>query len=331
MSRHKCNLNLYMSYLQATSVRFSALALSEVSPMDMSHDSISRWLKDKKFLSKRIWKKVKRLISGKGFLVVDDTVVIKNRSGKMEIVSVQYSGTTHCKVKGINVITLAWYSLETGELIPIDVRICDHTRRGKKGWKTRNDLLREMVQVALDRGVNPLAAVMDTWYAGMNNLKFLRKKGLPWVSALKKNRLVDLGIRLEDLDIPKEGRIVHLRAYGKVKIIKMVSGNGRIDYVATSKLDHDVDEIKFIYRARWAIEVYHRELKQTCGIERCQSRSGRAQRNHILLAVMTWIRMFKEKLRSGWSFYQQKWQTVESGIKQEIAFLMEKHGTKLLT
>ncbi|MCZ6919807.1 MAG: transposase [Rickettsia endosymbiont of Ixodes persulcatus] len=37
--------------------------------------------------------------------------------------------------------------------------------------------------------------------------------------------------------------------------------------------------------ARWSIEFYHRELKQTCGIERCQARTGRAQRNHICLAV----------------------------------------------
>jgi hypothetical protein len=29
----------------------------------------------------------------------------------------------------------------------------------------------------------------------------------------------------------------------------------------------------------WIIEVYHRSLKKTCGVERCQSRSGRAQRN----------------------------------------------------
>ena len=317
MSRHKCSLNLYLSYLQITSVRYSAVALSEVSPIEISHDSISRWLEEKKFFSKRQWKKVKRHISGPGFFIVDDTVLIKNRSGKIEIVSTQYSGTTHSKVRGINVISLAWYSLETGELIPIDHRVCDHTRKGKKGWKSRNDLFREMIEVALDRGLKPLAVVTDCWYAGMDNLKFMRKKGLRWVSALKKNRLVNLGTHLEDLDIPEEGRIVHLRAYGKVKIVRIVSSDRRTDYVATNALDGTSDEIEFLYRARWAIEVYHRELKQTCGIERCQSRSGRAQRNHIFLAVMTWIRMFKERLRSGWSFYQQKWQVVESSIKHQ--------------
>nr|WP_281181168.1 transposase [Candidatus Arsenophonus triatominarum] len=33
--------------------------------------------------------------------------------------------------------------------------------------------------------------------------------------------------------------------------------------------------------ARWSVEVYHREVKQNCGIERCQARTSRAQRNHI--------------------------------------------------
>ena len=331
MSRHKCSLNLYVSYLQATSVRFSALALSEVSPTEISHDSVSRWLKEKNFSSKRQWKKVKRLISGPGLLVFDDTVVNKNTSKKIESTSIQYSGTTHSKVNGINKVTASWYCLKTKFLIPIDHRICDYTQKAKKGWKNRNVLFREMVGVALDRGLKPVAVVTDSWYAGMNNLKFLRKKGLRWVSALKKNRLVDLGVHLEDLDIPKDGRTVHLRAYGKVRVFRIVSSDRRTDYVATNELDGTASKIESFYRARWAIEVYHRELKQTCGLERCQSRSGRAQRNHIFLSVMTWIRIVKEKLRSGLSFYQQKWQVVELGIKHEIAFLMKMHGTKLPT
>ncbi len=38
MSRHKCNKSLYTSFLQATSIRYSGLALSEVSPFGLSHD-----------------------------------------------------------------------------------------------------------------------------------------------------------------------------------------------------------------------------------------------------------------------------------------------------
>ncbi|WVX67657.1 IS701 family transposase domain protein [Candidatus Bealeia paramacronuclearis] len=55
-------------------------------------------------------------------------------------------------------------------------------------------------------------------------------------------------------------------------------------------------------KSRWKIEVYHRELKQTCGLERCQSRTGRAQRNHIFLAISAWIQRFKRRLAGGFSF-----------------------------
>ncbi|QGO25498.1 hypothetical protein Psal025_03704 (plasmid) [Piscirickettsia salmonis] len=44
MSRHKCTKEIYKAFLQASSVRYSGLALSEVSPKPLSHDSVSRWL-----------------------------------------------------------------------------------------------------------------------------------------------------------------------------------------------------------------------------------------------------------------------------------------------
>ncbi|ALB22334.1 hypothetical protein Psal006b_02058 [Piscirickettsia salmonis] len=44
MSRHKCTKEIYKAFLQASSVRYSGLALSEVSPKPFSHDSVSRWL-----------------------------------------------------------------------------------------------------------------------------------------------------------------------------------------------------------------------------------------------------------------------------------------------
>jgi hypothetical protein len=56
------------------------------------------------------------------------------------------------------------------------------------------------------------------------------------------------------------------------------------------------EQVEKIVEARWSIEVYHRELKQTCGIERCQARTGRAQRNHIYLAVSAWLEMNKGSL-----------------------------------
>ena len=44
MSRRRCTKEWYKAFLQASSMRYSELALSEVSPELISHDSVSRWL-----------------------------------------------------------------------------------------------------------------------------------------------------------------------------------------------------------------------------------------------------------------------------------------------
>ena len=102
-----------------------------------------------------------------------------------------------------------------------------------------------------------------------------------WVTNLRKNRKVNRNESLGDIDIPDEGCKVHLRGYGWVTVFKFVTNNGRVDYVSTNMDNPTRAAVTAITDARWSIEVYHRELKQTCGIERCQARTGRAQRNHI--------------------------------------------------
>ena len=101
--------------------------------------------------------------------------------------------------------------------------------------------------------------------------------GWVWVTTLPKNRKVNRNETLENLFIPDEGLFVHLRGYGWVTVFKFVAKNGRIDYVTTNEKNPTRKAIKSIVAARWSIEVYHRELKQTCGIERCQARTGRAK------------------------------------------------------
>ena len=50
MSKSKCSRSLYCSFLEVTSIRYSAVSLSEVAPVNMpiSHDSITGWLANAK-------------------------------------------------------------------------------------------------------------------------------------------------------------------------------------------------------------------------------------------------------------------------------------------
>lgn len=82
MSRHRCTKELYKAFLQASSMRYSGLALSEVSPIPLSHDSISRWLGDKNFRPREVWEIAKQYVdpSKPCLLIADDTVLSKTRS-----------------------------------------------------------------------------------------------------------------------------------------------------------------------------------------------------------------------------------------------------------
>ena len=91
MSRHKCSKDLYKAFLQVSSVRYSGLALSDVSPFNISHDGISRWLKDRSFTPKDIWSVAKSVIdtNEESLLIADDSILSKVHSKKIDLVNYQ--------------------------------------------------------------------------------------------------------------------------------------------------------------------------------------------------------------------------------------------------
>jgi len=105
----------------------------------------------------------------------------------------------------------------------------------------------------------------------------------------KKNRLVNNKKRLDELDIPEDGLQVHLQGYEFIYVFSIKQKNGTIRYYGTNIDDPTRDEIINLVKIRWNIEVFHREIKQTSGLERCQSRTSRAQRNHIAFSALSWI------------------------------------------
>ena len=272
MSKSKCSRNLYCSFLEVTSLRYSAVSLSEVAPenMRLSHDSITRWLANAKVAPKDLWEVASKEISAMskeacGILAFDDVVINKSHSQKIELVNLQYSGTEKGIVKGIGVVTALWQTSKD-EYTPVDYRIWNPPDDGK----TKNDHFRDMLSSAKTRGLEPEMVVADSWYSSLKNLKSIRSHDWDWVMGLKKNRLVGKPhVQICELEIPDEGLKVHLKGYGWVLIFRFESKNGRTDYIATSRLDLNRDKIKSYFERRWSIEVVHRELKQTCGLGRC--------------------------------------------------------------
>lgn len=290
------------------------MSLSEVSPIALSHDSISRWLTQAHIQPKLVWKEVKKCILGtEGIIAIDDTVLNKGRSNKMELVRWQYSGTEHDIVKGIGMVNFLWVN-EKGEVTPMDVRIWEP----KEDGKTKNELVREVLALAKRREVTPEVVVADSWYSSLDNLKCIRDLGWEWMMGLKKNRVVNRGEKLSDLTIPEEGSKVHLRGYGFIHVFRFVAKNGRTDYFGTSIVDPTKKLITSLRQKRWNIEVFHRELKQTCGLECSQARSSRTQRNHIVCSVLAFIKKQSVQRILKLSMYAQDWKVIKTAIQNQM-------------
>ena len=316
MSKSVCSKDLYCTFLKVTSKRYSALSLSEVSPVELSHDSISRWLENTHCQPKDFWSAAAPHVrETKGVIIADETILNKSRSEKIKLVRWQYSGTEHNIVRGIGMLNFLWVD-EKEEICPMDLRIYEP----KEDGKTKNDHFRELLRISKRREVNPEVVIADSCYSSLDNLKMIRDLGWKWVMGLRKNRSVNKKEKLENLTIPDEGLRVHLRGYGFIHVFRFEAKNGRTNYIGTNVEDPTREKIKSLVRKRWEIEVFHRELKQTCGLEHCQSRTGRAQRNHIILSVLSWIKSADVRRNNHLSFYQQQWNVIKQAIAQQLKY-----------
>jgi SRSO17 transposase len=167
-----------------------------------------------------------------GLLSVDDTVLDKpySQEGKTDLVGYFYSGLHGKAVKGINLVTL-FYADEQGVRVPVNYRAID-----KAEGKTKNELFREMVEEVLAWGLRPAVVSADSWFSGVDNLKFLRDKGVSFVIGLEKNRTVSEQPgehrRVEDVDLPASGKAMYLRHFGFVSVFRTVDKDNDVRHYA---------------------------------------------------------------------------------------------------
>lgn len=309
MQPQKCSLKLYSDFLLANHNRYSGAELSRVSPVaGMSHDAVSRWLSTATFTPSDLWRQVKDLVTlATGYLVCDDSTLDKSYSRKNELAKLQYSGNAHGLINGINLVNLLWTAGQ--EYIPIDYRIYQKANDDK----TKNDHFLDMLKRAKQRGFSPLYVLMDSWYSSVENLKHIaRTAKWQWITNLKSNRQVSVDkgayVAIADLDLAeKQVRKVWLKEYGFVLVCLIVDRDGGKTYLATSDLSlTDYETFTAHFHHRWAVEEFHRGIKQTTGIEKCYSTKASSQKTHIFAAFMTFVRLERTRLTRRITWYEQK-------------------------
>jgi len=311
MNRPRCTDTDYIDFLVASPRVVSGTEAARTAPRRdnaPAHDAFTRLLHRLEPDPATFWHEVAPLVDRtRGILVVDDTTLDKPYARKMELVHRHWSGKHHAVVDGINLITLLWSEGES--LIPCDWRVFDKPNDGI----TKNEHFAAMLLTVKQRDFAPECVLFDSWYASIDNLRLIRDCGWRWLTRLKANRLVNpdrSGNRaVADCTIAEDGTVVWLKDYGLIRVFRCVATNGETEHWATNDLDMgELERLKYAEYS-WGIEVYHRELKQECGVERAMVRAGRAQRNHIGMAIRAFVRLEWHRLRTGVS-----WQRAKAGI-----------------
>jgi putative transposase len=311
----------YIDYLIATPRVVTCTEAARVQPPRRdapAHDSFSRLLYRLEPDPETLWREAKPLVRRRdGVLILDDSTLDKPYARKIELVGWHWSGKHRDVVRGINLISLVWS--DGDRLIPCDYRLYDKARDGL----TKNDHFRAMLATAAERGFQPRCVLFDEWYASLENLKAVRDRQWTWLTQLKANRLVNpdgSGLRpVGRVALAPQGTIVHLQGYGRIKVFQIVTRDGRRESWATNDLE--MGEVTRLSHAEqiWAVEDYHRGLKQYCGVERAQARGAKAQRNHIGLSIRALLRLEWHRYRTGVSWYEAKVRIVREAVRAYLA------------
>lgn len=278
-----------------------------------------------------IWEHVEGDIkpSSRGCIVFDDSVLDKNHSHSIELVRRQYSGNAHGLIRGIGMVNCLYVNPDSGQYWIVDYRLYDPDGDGR----TKPDHVREMLLgLVASKGLDFNRVLMDSWYATKELMLLIGKLGKLYYCPLKSNRLVDdsggvLKYRHVDSLAWSQGELAHgkiikIRGFPKeykVKLFRVEVSNNRTDWVVTNDLAQDsLDATQDACGIRWKIEQFHRELKQLTGVEKCQCRKARSQRNHIACAVLVWIRMTAIARKALTNIYSLKKGMLSHYMRQEL-------------
>jgi hypothetical protein len=326
----------YCQFLLSSQINYTLTYFADHSA-DYTHDMVNRYLRQDELKPSLVWDNVKTdLVSDpKGYLLFDDTVLDKNTSFNIEAVRRQWSGNAHQVVKGIGVVTCVYVNPTTQQFWVIDFRIYNPDSDGM----TKNNHVAEMLTHTLAHKHLPdgkllefETVLMDSWYASKRLMLHIHNANKLFYCQLKSNRLVCdqpetkqhhpmSSLVLSDAEIEK-GKRVHLHDFPKdfyLSLFRLTLSTERTDYVVTNATTrptaHDAQKACAV---RWHIEQAHRELKQTTGIEKCQCRKERIQRNHIACAILVWVKLTSLAHMAKTNVYNLKQTLLDDYMKEQL-------------
>lgn len=319
----------YCQYLLSSQVNYTLTNLAEHLDQ-FSHDTINRYLKGEKLSPRLLFEQVEGLLERDpdAYLIFDDTVLDKSFGPEIEPTRYQWSGNAKEVIRGIGVVSCVYVNPKTEHFWVIDYRIFDPDTDGL----TKIDHVRQMLGSVAHRQLPYSTVLMDAWYATKELMLLIDGMGKIFYCPLKVNRSVDdsggkspyqrvdsLQWSEQELELGKLVKVKGFPGYYKLNLFRVVVSTHRTEWIVTNDLSRETVQVaRKGRRLRWRIEELHRESKQLTGIERCQCRSGRIQRNHIACSLLVWSRLKELAYQSGQTVYRIKHGLLHDYLVQQL-------------
>ena len=232
-------------------------------------------------------------------------------------------------IKGIGVVTCVYVNPELDQFWLVDYRIYDPEGDGKSKLDHVDDMLSHTVY---QKQLPFYAVLMDTWYATKPLMQLIESLHKVYYCPLKANRHVDdsggqrayqridsLTWNEAELQLGKRLKIKGFPRDHKVQCFRVAVSTHRTDCVVTNEeAEIATEDAQQVCGLRWKIEQLHREGKQVTGLESCQCRKARIQRNHIGCAFLVWARLNELAHQMGPTTYQLKHGLLDHYLCQQL-------------
>lgn len=262
-------------------------------------------------------------------LILDDSVIKRNRSKSVELLARVYDHVEHKYQKGFTLLTLGWsdgYSfiptgfnmLSSAEKSNRYQEISDTIDHRTNGYKARKESILHktdaailLINNALNAGIKADYVLMDTWFTTEPMLKKILLLGIDVIGMVKqlKQRYTYQGkqytlhelkkfVRFEGASNIFGSLVVTTKAGIPVKIVFVRNRNKKSEclYILSTNCSLSDAEIVRIYGNRWSIECFFKSSKSflKLGTE-FQSRSYDAMVSHTAIVftrytILEWIR-----------------------------------------
>ena len=174
-------------------------------------------------------------------------------------------------------------------------------------FKSKIDLALEILTSLQDQLRTSVTVLMDSWYTCAPVLNPIIEAGWRFVAALKSNRILEIGgkkIIVSHLAKgPRTYKTVQLSKKRKLKVAKKLvwlpkvgrillfitkGGAKEVRFLITNDLDMTESQMVELYRERFGIEIFHKDIKQHLAFGHMFMRSWQGVQTHWTLVMIAY-------------------------------------------